>query len=53
MSNMSRMQEIAQKHGKEAEELLESTVRDVSQLLSKKAEEAKALGKKAERDATD
>jgi vacuolar-type H+-ATPase subunit H len=49
--NLSKLQEVAQKHGKEAEELFMSTLSELSQVLSKKIEEAKNLEKRAERDA--
>lgn len=44
------LQELSQKHGKEAEHILKSTVEDLKKLLEKKVEEGKELKNKAEKD---
>jgi hypothetical protein len=49
-SNLSQLQEGAQKHGKEAEKLLKEAMAEVQQVLSKKAEEGKKLAEKAKQD---
>lgn len=51
LPDLGNLQDAAQKNGKEAEELFKSTVNEVSQVLRRKAEEARKLGEKAERDA--
>ena len=49
-SNLSRLQEGAQKHGKEAEALLKEAMEEVQQVLSRKAEEGKKLAERARKD---
>jgi hypothetical protein len=51
-SSVSLLQEGAQKHGKEAENLLKEAMDDVQQVLSKKADEAKKLAEKVKQDAS-
>lgn len=51
LPNLSKLQEVAHKHGKEAESLFKSTIDELSQVLNKKAEEAKEIAQKAEKDA--
>jgi len=48
LPKLRSLQELAQKHGDEAKGLLEETVQEVTQVLSKKADEAKKLAKNAE-----
>ncbi|KAJ9145126.1 Apolipoprotein/apolipophorin [Pleurostoma richardsiae] len=48
---LSELQQVAQKHGKEAEDLLKETVNELQQVLSKKSEEVKKLGEKAANEA--
>ena len=48
---LQQLQEISQKHGKEAESLVKSAVDEIKQVLSKKMEEAEKLKNKAEKDA--
>lgn len=43
--------QVGEKHGDEAKGLLESTVKEIKEVLSKKAEEAKKLADKAQSDA--
>lgn len=49
-SNLSQLQEEAQKHGKEAEALLKEAMEEVQQVLARKAEEGKKLAQKAKED---
>jgi hypothetical protein len=48
---LQQLQEISQKHGKEAESLVKSAVDEIKQVLQKKMEEAEKLKNKAEKDA--
>jgi len=47
---LGRLQEIAQKHGKDAEQLLQDTVKELREVLEKKSEEAKKIAEKAKKD---
>lgn len=47
MPKLSQLQEISQKHGKEAEDLLKSTYDDIQQVLQKRVGEAEKLAQKA------
>jgi hypothetical protein len=47
---LSKMSQIAQKHGKEAEKILNETVDEISKVLKKKSEEAEKLAGKAEKE---
>jgi hypothetical protein len=49
-SNMSQLQEGAQKHGEDAEKLLKQAMEEVQQVLSRKVEEGKKLAEKAKQD---
>jgi len=48
---LSKMSQIAQKHGKEAEKILNETIDEIQKVLKKKAEEAENLAGKAEKEA--
>jgi hypothetical protein len=48
---LSKMSQIAQKHGKEAEKILSDTVDEIQQVLKKKSEEAEKLASRAEKEA--
>lgn len=48
---LQQLQEVSQKHGKEAEDLLKSTVEELKKVLQSKVEEAEKLKNKAEKDA--
>ena len=48
---LQQLQEVSQKHGKEAEDLLKSTVDELKKVLQSKVEEAEKLKNKAEKDA--
>ncbi|KAF2088499.1 hypothetical protein K490DRAFT_39688 [Saccharata proteae CBS 121410] len=48
---LGQLQEVAQKHGKEAEKLLKETVDEIQQILSKRSQQAKELAEKAEKEA--
>lgn len=50
-SKLSQLQELSEKHGKEAEKLVKSTFDDIKKVLDKKMEEGKELKNKAEKDA--
>lgn len=50
LSNLSQLQEGAQKHGQEAEKLLKEAVEEIQQVLSKKVDEGKKLADKVKRD---
>jgi hypothetical protein len=47
---LQQLQEIGQKHGKEAEGLVMSAVDEIKKVLSAKMEEAQKLKDKAEKD---
>jgi len=51
LPKLSQLQDVAQKHGKEAEKLMKETIDEISKVLSKKSEEAKKLAEKAEKEA--
>jgi hypothetical protein len=51
LPKLGAMQEIAQKHGKEAERIAKEAWEEIGNVVSKKAEEAQKLKDKAERDA--
>jgi len=50
MSKLQQLQEIGQKHGKEAEDVLKSTVEEIKQVLKKKVEDAQQLADKAKKE---
>lgn len=47
---LQQLQEIGQKHGKEAEDLVSSAVEEIKKVLQSKVEEAEKLKNKAEKD---
>jgi len=47
LPKLSQMQEIAQKHGKEAESLFKETINELSKVVSSKADKAKQIAEKA------
>jgi hypothetical protein len=47
---LSKLSEIAHKHGKEAEKILNETVDEIQNVLKKKSEEAEKLARKAEKE---
>lgn len=51
MPKLQKLQEIGQKHGKEAEKLLKETYDEVASILEKKTKEAEKLGEKAKDNA--
>ncbi|MCJ1485458.1 hypothetical protein MMC06_005632 [Schaereria dolodes] len=51
LPKISQLQEIAQKHGKEAEKLSKETFEEIQQVLQRKVGEAQKLAEKAEKDA--
>ena len=48
---LTQIQEVASKHGEDAERILKETVDEVSKILRKKGDEASELAKKAKNDA--
>lgn len=48
---LQQLQEIGQKHGKEAEDIVKSAVDEIKKVLQSKVEEAEKLKNKAEKDA--
>jgi hypothetical protein len=50
MPKLAKLQEAAQEHGKEAEKIFKDTINDISQVLSKRSEEATKLAEKAKKD---
>ena len=48
---LSQLQDIAQKHGKEAEAIVKETIDEIQQVLSRKVSEAEKLKEKAEKNA--
>jgi F0F1-type ATP synthase membrane subunit b/b' len=48
LPKLKALQEAAQKHGDEAKDLLEETVKEISDVLSRKGEDAKKLAQRAE-----
>jgi len=50
-SKLQQLQELSEKHGKEAEKLVKTAFEDIKKVLDKKMEEGKALKDKAEKDA--
>ncbi|KAL6242357.1 hypothetical protein RBB50_010905 [Rhinocladiella similis] len=50
-SKLQQLQELSQKHGKEAEKLVKSAIDDVTKVLSQKVEEGQKLKEKAKEDA--
>lgn len=48
---LQQLQELSQKHGKEAEDLVKSAIEDVKKVLSQKVEEGQKLKDKAVKDA--
>lgn len=51
-SKFQQLQELSQKHGKEAESLVKSAFEDIKKVLEKKVDEGKQLKDKAEKDAS-
>ena len=52
LSKFSQLQEIAQEHGEEAENIAKSTFEEIQQILQKKVGEAQELAKKSQKRAT-
>ncbi|KIW17780.1 hypothetical protein PV08_04975 [Exophiala spinifera] len=50
-TKLQQLQELSQKHGKEAEKLVKSAIDDVTKVLSQKVEEGKKLKENAKEDA--
>merc|ERR1711963_648433 len=50
MPKLSQLQDVAQKHGDEAQKLFKDTISEISSLLQKKGEEASKLADKAKED---
>ena len=50
-SNLQQLSELSQKYGKEAEELVNSTLKEVQDVLQKKVQEGKSLKEKVEKEA--
>jgi arsenate reductase-like glutaredoxin family protein len=51
LPQLQSLQQIAEKHGEEAKKLFEETIQEVTQVLNKKADQAKDLAKNAEQTA--
>jgi hypothetical protein len=51
LPDLQSLQEIAEKYGGEAKTLLDETIQEVSEILSKKADQAKELAKERAKDA--
>ena len=51
LPKLSQLQEIGQKHGKEAESLLKETFDEIQQVLSKRVDQAEKLAQKAKENA--
>jgi len=47
---LGQLQEVAQKHGKDAESLLRDTVKEIREVLEKKSDEAKKIAEKAKEE---
>jgi len=52
MSKLSKLQEVGQKHGPEAEKLFKSTIDEIKQVLQKKTEEAQKVADKAKKESS-
>ncbi|KAF2431686.1 hypothetical protein EJ08DRAFT_173490 [Tothia fuscella] len=50
LPKLSKIQEAASKHGKEAEQIFKDTINDISKVLSKRSDEAEKLAEKAKKD---
>ncbi|EMD69689.1 hypothetical protein COCSADRAFT_212756 [Bipolaris sorokiniana ND90Pr] len=50
LPKLSQLQEVAQKHGDEAQKLLKEAVSEISEILQKKGDEAQKLAEKAKED---
>jgi arsenate reductase-like glutaredoxin family protein len=50
LPKLSQLQEVAQKHGDEAQKLLKDAVSEISDILQKKGDEASKLAEKAKQD---
>jgi len=48
--NLSQLQEVAQKHGEEAQNIMKDAISEISEILKKKGEEAQKLAQKAKED---
>ncbi|KAF2192272.1 hypothetical protein K469DRAFT_745752 [Zopfia rhizophila CBS 207.26] len=48
---LGQLQEVAQKHGQEAERIMKEAVEEISQVLAKKSDEATRVAEKAKEDA--
>lgn len=47
---LQKLQEVAKKHGDEAEKIVKDTYKEISDILSKKADEVEGLAEKAKKD---
>jgi gas vesicle protein len=50
LPKLSQIQEVAQKHGDEAQRIMKDAVSEISEILKKKGDEAQELAKKAKED---
>lgn len=50
MPKLGQLQEVAQKHGDEAQKIMKDAVSEISEILKKKSDEAQELAKKAKDD---
>ena len=50
LPKLSQLQEVAQKHGDEAQKILKDAVSEISEILQKKGDEASKLAEKAKED---
>jgi len=50
MPKLQQLQEIGSKHGKEAEDLLKSTIDEIKSVLGKKMEEGQKIAEKAKKE---
>jgi len=51
LPKLQKIQEVAQKHGDEAEKILKSTYKDIQDVIQKRTGEIEKLGEKAKKDA--
>ena len=47
---IQQLQEVSQKHGKEAEDLLKSTIQEIKEVLEKKVGDAEKIAEKAKKN---
>lgn len=52
LPNLGKLQDVAQRHGKEAEDLFKSTVGELTEVLRRKGEEARQIAERAEKEAS-